>query len=746
MKKIIIKLAVVSSCIGTTLPTYFQNDSPINETFLKRDVIALATDCETILEEDKPVVSPDGGKIAWTTRKKSPAGSKIFLKEECNKEIEISPPESNSWGPSWSADGKQIAYYSDASGKLGLWIYDLDKQSNKNLWVNPKEYLSDGFAKVAWNSIRHEIYVLGRASIQEKNPFLDKSFSHFRTKEKEQPHDISGADNRLFSINTDTGVEQSLLEENEASYIYSFSVSPSGDWISYINYKLNQDPSLKLHGIIGDIEVISSDGKTKFSIAKSVGKGFDYEIQLFWDLYSDSLYFLDEQKIWKAELSKEGLVSCKPIQEVSTSFDPSTLAFTKDGKHLIAGLDSVKMYDYSINRPTKLSLISLDQSQVQSYPLPEQWRFKSLILNKNGVVLQPSTECIAFIAQKTDDASVKSLLLLNLSTGAVRSVWEGRSSLLPIDFSSDHQRLYLFYENFTTYNEICTYDFQHNIFEVLSHAGKELSNLDVGGFHLITSQVMGNDGKLETVSTGIILPPGAKPEDRLPAIVVQYPGANCSLRICRFGGGDLIGSVPQWMLTNHGFVIILPDLVMGEKGIGNPLQVMTERLIPQVNRAIEWGYIDKNRVGIIGQSYGGYGTVGIISHTDIFAAAVAISGIYDLASFSYHLDDQGNNFWLTWAEVDQGNMGLSLFDDPQRYIHNSPFYRADKIYTPLLLIHGQLDDAFEDAGKMFSALRRLNRNAELVIYRNGGHVIGDMKKEDQIHAKEQILNYFHDHL
>ena len=101
---------------------------------------------------------------------------------------------------------------------------------------------------------------------------------------------------------------------------------------------------------------------------------------------------------------------------------------------------------------------------------------------------------------------------------------------------------------------------------------------------------------------------------------------------------------------------------------------------------------------------------------------------------------------MTWAEQSQGNMGQPLFDDPQRYIDNSPFYRADKIYTPLLLVHGGMDDGCMDAGKMFSALRRLNRPVELLIYNKGAHAIGDMQKKDHLDAAERILDYLHRYL
>jgi dipeptidyl aminopeptidase/acylaminoacyl peptidase len=759
---ILIKFAAVCCCLAF-LPAYAEVYPVKGESFLNHDIIALAVDVETILERDKPVISVDGKNVAWTVRKKPPeqyfdsakltewdippsyTGAKILLKKEGEEAATVSPLGSSSWCPSWSTDGKQLAFYSYSDGKTSLWIYDLEQLSSRKLWENPVK-APFGSAKITWSSTQHEVYVLGCAESEGTTETLNPSFSHFRTKDKAQSRNIPVSSNRIFAINTDTGAFRSLLPEDNRSHISALSVSPSSRWISYVSSKWNQDPTLNLHGTIEDLNILSTDGKTQLTIAPSIEKGYEYELKLLWHPTSDILYFLDKQKVWKAVFSNEGLLSCEPIQALPMSIDQSTFGLTRDGNKLIAGLDAIQTYDYSINRPTKLALIALDGTDGQSYALPENWRFVSLILNKKGVVAEPSSDVIAFIAEKMSDVSIKGILLLNLSTGSVETVWEGHACLSPIDLSPDHQRFFTFYEDFATPQGIYTYDFQLSMFQALSRPEQAFAGQPVGSFHLIESQLPDQEGKIETVLTGLILPPGAKLEDRIPAIVVHYPGANCAPKIGRFGGGEFMGGLPQWILTNHGFAVILPNLVMGEKAIGKPLQTMTDRLIPQVKRIAQLGYIDMNRVGIMGQSYGGYGTVGIISHTDLFRAAVAINGVYDLASFSYHLDPDGTNFWLTWAEASQGNMGMCLFDDPKRYMDNSPFYRANTIHTPLLLIHGQLDSAFEDAGKMFSALRRLNRSAELVTYRYGWHVFREMRREDHIHAIEQILSYFHDHL
>jgi dipeptidyl aminopeptidase/acylaminoacyl peptidase len=96
-----------------------------------------------------------------------------------------------------------------------------------------------------------------------------------------------------------------------------------------------------------------------------------------------------------------------------------------------------------------------------------------------------------------------------------------------------------------------------------------------------------------------------------------------------------------------------------------------------VYRAAELGYIDLERVGIAGQSFGGYGTAAIVSHTNLFRAAVAISGIYDLPGIYGDIRPDGSAFWIGWSEGGQARMGTHPWANLRRYVDNSPYYQAD---------------------------------------------------------------------
>jgi dipeptidyl aminopeptidase/acylaminoacyl peptidase len=88
-------------------------------------------------------------------------------------------------------------------------------------------------------------------------------------------------------------------------------------------------------------------------------------------------------------------------------------------------------------------------------------------------------------------------------------------------------------------------------------------------------------------------------------------------------------------------------------------------------------------------------------------------------------------------------MGQAPWSDPKRYLDNSPYYRADRIRTPLLIIHGREDGASpaREAEMMFSGLRRLGRTAQLAVYEGEGHVITDWEPERAVDAADRVLSF-----
>jgi dipeptidyl aminopeptidase/acylaminoacyl peptidase len=282
----------------------------------------------------------------------------------------------------------------------------------------------------------------------------------------------------------------------------------------------------------------------------------------------------------------------------------------------------------------------------------------------------------------------------------------------------------------------------------MSAMNPEVEGLPTSKAEVLQVRVPLYDGTLKTVRTTLLLPEGAKRGDKLPAIVMIYSGSDLSTTAAIYGGG-MGNTVPNQIFTSRGYAVLMADIELSPEGKrGNPLQRMVDILLPQVYAAADQGYIDIDRLAVSGQSYGGYSTASIVSLTNLFRAGIPVSGTYDLASFYGGLDKEGNSYWIRWAEKGQGRMGESPWANLQRYIDNSPFYRIDRIHTPLPIVAGDADDTCPADGArfFFVGLRRLERPAELLVYPGEGHVISDWSVPHAVDVSRRMVEFLHKHL
>lgn len=175
------------------------------------------------------------------------------------------------------------------------------------------------------------------------------------------------------------------------------------------------------------------------------------------------------------------------------------------------------------------------------------------------------------------------------------------------------------------------------------------------------------------------------------------------------------------LLVERGYFVFLPDTYVSEDGPGlSALDCVTNA----VNKVLQdVSAIDASKLGLIGQSFGGYETNFIITQTSLFAAAVSGSGISDLIwdahSFNY-------NFRIPLFfryEHDQLAFGGSFSDMPEKYLNNSPMLFADKVQTPLLSWAGLEDQNvhWENTRHFYLALKRLGKPQIALFYKNEGH-------------------------
>jgi dipeptidyl aminopeptidase/acylaminoacyl peptidase len=173
------------------------------------------------------------------------------------------------------------------------------------------------------------------------------------------------------------------------------------------------------------------------------------------------------------------------------------------------------------------------------------------------------------------------------------------------------------------------------------------------------------------------------------------------------------------IFTSAGYAVLHPSVNFTT---GYPGEAWAKGALAAVNKVIDMGVADPERLGIQGTSYGGYATVLLITQTDRFKAAINNSGKVNMLSFYTQSPRLGVR--NTHApEKSQDRLGGTLWEYPERYLAHSAILQADRIKTPLLCITGDQDPNVEadQSQEIFYALRRLGQKVVWLRYHDGPH-------------------------
>ena len=194
------------------------------------------------------------------------------------------------------------------------------------------------------------------------------------------------------------------------------------------------------------------------------------------------------------------------------------------------------------------------------------------------------------------------------------------------------------------------------------------------------------------------------------------------------------------VLTGAGYIVVHPSV---DFDIGYPGEAWTKGVTAAANKLIEMGIADSARLGVQGQSYGGFAVNLLVTQTSRFKAAVNISGKVDMISFYTDSPRLGVRN-VNAAEKTQDRIGASLWAQPQKYIANWAIMFADRITTPLMLITGAQDSNVPEINtrEMYYALRRLGKEVTWVSYANGGHGGGTATAEDFVDMQRRMVEFY----
>ncbi len=237
----------------------------------------------------------------------------------------------------------------------------------------------------------------------------------------------------------------------------------------------------------------------------------------------------------------------------------------------------------------------------------------------------------------------------------------------------------------------------------------------------------------------IYKPKGFDPSKRYPTLL-NIKGGPSGMRGYSF-------NTHLQMLPAHGYVQFIINY-RGSSGYGQAFSdaVVGDMLggeyrdnMEAVDHILETrDYVDADKMGVYGVSYGGYLTNWIVTQSDQFKAAASISSISNLFS------QWGCSAIPLWLEVEIGGLPWERID---LMLKQSPIMQADKVRTPVLFLHGELDfdTPIVEAEQMFMALKKHDVETVMVRYRDDGHGIRS-KPVNQLDAMRRIIAWFDKHL
>jgi dipeptidyl aminopeptidase/acylaminoacyl peptidase len=657
----------------------------------------------------------------------------------------------DNWAPSWSPDGRHLAFLSDRGSKGGigparLWVWE---RASGMLRQASDADVREGFVGTHWTADGRSVLVslfpveLGRegyAALVKGRAPIPGSPGGVTAKVFEFDPSVSGATPSTDQVNLDfvrrdlgvidvkTGNLRLLVKGRR---IGSYVLAPDRATLAYTVLTRPEKPGTGQYLF----EVVAQDLKTGtptvvapdvrldlFSHSISCSPSGDtIAYRTAGPLATDEIYVVSRTGGASRRVAQNPKADPLGLEEVEQPvWDPAGqyLFFTRKGVVWRAAADGSGAAAFASLPDHELHIIS-----------PRQQAMFSLDRGRTGVVMtsSPGSKRVGFA---TVDLQLGAASLLSeedkryggygtepgVSPDGTRVAYVAEDAFSPADLfvlSGDLKRP-----------------------RKASQVAPAITGRGFGKAEVI--EWLSTDG--ETMRGALVYPAGYERGKVYPLVVKVYGGSSISNDLNRFGYA--IAAVENLQLfATRGYALLLAD---SKLNLGTPMVDLMKSVMPGIDKAVELGVADPKRIGVTGHSYGGYSTLSLIAQSPRFKAAVMRAGLGDLIGGYGQLSPDGTNYGLAWSESGQGRMGGSPWEFRERYLENSPIFYLDRVQTPLLIIHGSTDRAVSAylADEVFTGLRRLGKTVTYVRYEGEDHWEGTWNRPNQVDAVTRVLAWF----
>jgi len=239
------------------------------------------------------------------------------------------------------------------------------------------------------------------------------------------------------------------------------------------------------------------------------------------------------------------------------------------------------------------------------------------------------------------------------------------------------------------------------------------------------------------LSATLYLPPGYKKGERLPVVMWAYPTEFTDPRMASQVSGSphrftTYSGATHMLFLTQGYAVLdnptMPIVGPGETANDTYVDQLVASAQAAVDKVVEMGVADRDRIGVGGHSYGAFMTANLLAHSRLFRAGIARSGAYNRTLTPFGFQAERRSFW----EV------------PEVYARMSPFWHANDIKDPILLLHGEADDnsgTFPiQSERLYMALKGHGATVRYVTLPNEAH--GYAARESVLHTLYEMVSWF----
>jgi len=701
---------------------------------------------ETRLEAKQHYYSPSGVTRACSACEVWLANTKT------GEAISLAPTKGHSsWGPVWSPDGSHLAFYSDEQGTANLWVWERATRKTRRVsdaivrpymtlqvlrWTpDNKKILTRilPYGTTVADGEKAMAAVLNQAeSAESKKATVTLFDSAAQDKKAESLDYIAAFDADLAVIDIATGEVKTLAT---GFRVFDYRISPDNQNVAFTHFR-GFESSNSTQSMYDLLLVPLSGAAKPRVIAASIAQEFGVDIS--WSPDGSVLSYMTSGSRAKGECMLVPVSGGAPRKATEVSHPYFADSFRPPL------WDATGRYLYTLTKEGAVWKTSVADAQASEVARITDRTVLDLVwLSGPNTLWFPEGERSLVVATRAAQTKEVGFYKVDLTTGKVSKLREeSKSYALPVNYSmdtsADGQTVAYISESAADAPDIWISDATFSNPRQITRTSGEIDKYEFGTSSLV--EWRSADGL--TLRGTLLLPAGYKQGQRYPLIVYGYPLDKRSEKVNRFGITGT-GVENMQLFATRGYAVFFPDIVIRE---GTTMRDMAKSILPGIDKVVEMGVADPDRVGVMGHSFGGYMVLSLIVQSTRFKAAIMRGGYGNQIGMYGSMERNGSSRAQMLYEKDAGFRGLggTPWEVRDRYIENSPVFYLDKVETPLLIVHGGSETTvpLHLANEIFVDLRRLGKKVVFARYDGENHGESNWGYLNQVDYCERIIAWF----